>query len=72
MIAASLLGLPVVNVPVGFSETGLPMGLQLIGSRGGDRKLLELAQAWHDETDWPRSRPPVPPRARVHAMKGQG
>lgn len=58
MIAASLIGLPVVNVPVGFSEAGLPMGMQLIGPRGADRLLLELAQAWHEATDWPGARPP--------------
>jgi amidase len=59
MIAASLIGLPVVNVPVGFSEDGLPMGMQLIGPRGSDRRLLELAQAWHEATDWPgRHAPP--------------
>lgn len=58
MIAASLIGLPVVNVPVGFSEAGLPMGMQLIGPRGSDRRLLELAQAWHEATDWPGRRPP--------------
>ncbi|MBM1219306.1 amidase [Ponticoccus sp. SC2-23] len=59
MIAASLIGLPVVNVPVGFSEAGLPMGMQLIGPRGSDRRLLELAQAWHEATDWPAAqRPP--------------
>jgi len=59
VIAASLIGLPVVNVPVGFSDGGLPMGMQLIGPRGSDRRLLELAQAWHEATDWPGRRPPA-------------
>ena len=61
MIAASLLGLPVVNLPIGFGAEGLPMGMQLIGPRGGDRRLLEIAAAWHEATDWPAARPPPSP-----------
>src|SRR6056297_3286625 len=58
VVPASLAGLPVVAVPAGFGPQGLPMGLQLIGKRGADRQLLELAQAWHAATDWPGQRPP--------------
>ncbi|WP_415920349.1 amidase [Tateyamaria sp. SN6-1] len=57
---ASLIGLPVVAVPVGFGEPDdLPMGLQLIGPRGSDARLLHLAEAWHQATDWPNRRPPL-------------
>ncbi|WP_299296289.1 amidase [uncultured Tateyamaria sp.] len=59
VIAASLLGLPVVNIPVGFGgPDDLPMGLQLIGKRGSDAMLLRLADRWHTETNWPSQRPP--------------
>ena len=58
MISASLLGLPVVNIPVGFGDNGLPMGVQLIGPRGSDGRLLQVAEAWHRATDWPtKARP---------------
>ena len=33
------------------------MGLQLFGRRGDDRAMLELGQAYHEATDWPRRRP---------------
>jgi amidase len=57
---ASLAGLPVVSVPVGFGPAGLPMGMQLIGRPRGDRALLELAQRHHEATDWPAAlRPPM-------------
>lgn len=57
MIAPSLLGLPVVNIPMGFGgPNNLPMGLQLIGKRGADAALLRLANAWHKATDWPSVR----------------
>jgi len=34
---------PAVSVPAGLTTTGLPVGLQLVGRYGGDRRLLELA-----------------------------
>ncbi len=58
VVPASLIGLPVVAVPAGFGEAGLPMGLQLIGRRGADRDLLALAQRYHEATGWPQARPP--------------
>ena len=58
VVPASLIGLPVVNIPIGFGKNGLPAGLQLIGGPGSDGRLLQLAQTWHQATDWPNSRPP--------------
>ena len=52
-IPAGLLGLPVVNIPIGFGKTGLPAGIQLIGSKGSDGYILSIAQAWHEHTKWP-------------------
>jgi Asp-tRNA(Asn)/Glu-tRNA(Gln) amidotransferase A subunit family amidase len=40
---ASALGLPAVCVPVMRNPAGLPVGVQLIGRRGGERTLLALA-----------------------------
>tara|TARA_R110002124_G_scaffold197940_1_gene364971 strand:- start:566 stop:1975 length:1410 start_codon:yes stop_codon:yes gene_type:complete len=59
VVPASLIGLPVVNIPAGFGANGLPAGLQLIGPRGSDARLLQLAQQWHSATQWPQKRPPV-------------
>lgn len=58
VVPASLIGLPVVNVPAGFGANGLPGGLQLIGRHGSDARLLQLAQQWHELTVWPQRRPP--------------
>ena len=61
VVPASLLGLPVVAVPIGFGGAqDLPMGLQLIGRPGADADLLALAAAWHEASDWPAQRRPQP------------
>ncbi|MCV6585013.1 MAG: amidase [Marinibacterium sp.] len=59
MIPVSLAGLPAVTVPAGFGAVGLPMGLQIFGRRGADRRLLEIAATYHDNTGWPEKRPPI-------------
>ncbi|HEX8778858.1 MAG TPA: amidase [Rhodanobacter sp.] len=40
---ASLAGCPAVSIPMGTLANGLPVGLQLVGGRGSDLRLLELA-----------------------------
>jgi len=63
MVPASLLGLPAISVPVGFNAGGLPMGMQLIGAKGADARLLEIAEAYHMATHWPQKRSPHIPNA---------
>ncbi|MCB1404674.1 MAG: amidase [Rhodobacteraceae bacterium] len=59
VVPASLIGLPAISIPAGFSAAGLPMGLQVIGRHGDDLGILQLAEAWHQATDWPDRRPPL-------------
>jgi amidase len=61
VVPAALIGLPVTAVPAGFGAAGLPMGLQIIGPTGSDARLLQLAQHWHQATDWPNLRRPAEP-----------
>ena len=42
---ATTTGLPAVSVPVGFSDDGMPIGIQLIGPPRGEAKLLAVARA---------------------------
>jgi amidase len=62
-VPASLAGLPAIAMPAGFGANGLPMGIQLIGRKGGDARLLEIAELYHRHTGWPEKRPPDLTRA---------
>ena len=59
VVPASLIGLPALSVPVGFSPEGLPCGMQIIGRSGDDAGVLAMGQAYHRATDWPARRPPL-------------
>lgn len=41
----SLVGHPAVSLPAGLDEQGTPFGLQIVGPRFADHRLLEIAQA---------------------------
>ena len=43
--AISLVGHPAISLPAGLDPQGTPFGLQVIGARFGDHRLLEIAQA---------------------------
>lgn len=57
VILGSLAGLPIVNVPVGFDSAGRPMGMQVMGRYGDDKKVLEFALAYENITDYLSVRP---------------
>jgi Asp-tRNA(Asn)/Glu-tRNA(Gln) amidotransferase A subunit family amidase len=43
--AVSLVGHPAISLPVGRDMAGLPFGLQIVGPRGGDARVLAVAEA---------------------------
>ncbi|MCX5043674.1 amidase [Aldersonia sp. NBC_00410] len=48
---------PAITVPCGFTATGLPVGLQFVGPRHADVRVLNAAKAYEDNTNWWRQRP---------------
>lgn len=57
----NLTGMPAVSVPCGLSAAGLPVGLQLVGPRFADRRLLALAHLFEQATGWTRARRALDP-----------
>ncbi|MEI6169392.1 MAG: Asp-tRNA(Asn)/Glu-tRNA(Gln) amidotransferase subunit GatA [Candidatus Saccharibacteria bacterium] len=52
-VFANLAGVPSISIPFGFDESsGLPLGLQIIGKQGDDKKILEIAKTIQDATDY--------------------
>jgi amidase len=58
---ATACGLPATAFPAGLAADGLPVGVQIIGRRGGDHAILAVAQAIEDGLGGFRPPPPLPP-----------
>ena len=56
-ISTNLAGLPGISVPCGFSENGLPIGMQLIGPAFAEESLLSIAHDYDRECQFGRKQP---------------
>ena len=54
---APLLGLPAITVPCGFSSSGAPRGIQILGAPGADLKVAQAAYAYEQATQYGKRRP---------------
>jgi aspartyl-tRNA(Asn)/glutamyl-tRNA(Gln) amidotransferase subunit A len=54
---ANFTGHPAISVPCGFTRERLPIGLQLIGPRWSEAKLLAMAFAYEQAAGWYKHRP---------------
>ena len=55
----NLLGLPALALPCGFTSSGMPVGLQLVGPAFAEDRVLAAGHAYQRVTDWHRRRPPL-------------
>jgi Asp-tRNA(Asn)/Glu-tRNA(Gln) amidotransferase A subunit family amidase len=53
----NLAGLPAISVPCGFTDSGLPVGLQIVSKHWGEAKVLQAGHAFEQATDWHNRRP---------------
>ena len=55
----TVTGLPAISVPCGFTESGLPVGLQIVGRRRQEAAVLRAAAAFEAAAPWKGKIPPV-------------
>ena len=55
----NITGQPAASIPCGWSEAGLPVGLQVVGRRFDDALVLRFCAAWERLFDWRSRRPAV-------------
>lgn len=58
MVPVTMAGCPAVNVPAGFNDAGLPMGIQIMAPNHAEKACLEIAHAYDIATRWVERRMP--------------
>jgi aspartyl-tRNA(Asn)/glutamyl-tRNA(Gln) amidotransferase subunit A len=58
-ISCNLAGIAGISIPCGFTKTGLPIGLQILGAPFEEEKLLRIARMFERATEWHNRRPMV-------------
>ena len=66
-ISANLAGIPGASIPCGFTETGLPIGLQLLTAPFEEERLLRAARMFERETLWHQHKPFALPNSSPQA-----
>ena len=55
----NVYGLPSVSLNCGFSNSGLPIGLQITGAPGAEGMVLALAHAYQKQSNWHKKKPAI-------------
>ncbi|NKB55199.1 MAG: amidase [Alphaproteobacteria bacterium] len=55
----NLTGSPALAVPTGFSESGLPLSMQIVGKPFDEAAIYQVAHAYEQATNWTERRPPL-------------
>ncbi len=63
----TVTGHPAISVPCGFTDDGLPVGVQIVGRHRDDWGVLQLAHAFEQATGVGRRRPLLPARTPLAA-----
>jgi aspartyl-tRNA(Asn)/glutamyl-tRNA(Gln) amidotransferase subunit A len=58
-ISVNLAGVPGISIPCGFTQSGLPIGMQLIGRHFDEETILRVAFAYEQSTEWHKKKPRI-------------
>ena len=58
-LAPNMAGICALSIPAGFTSKKLPVGLQIIGPRFEEGKLLSIAKKYEEATDWHKMFPEI-------------
>ena len=53
----TVAGCPAISIPCGFTEEGMPIGMQIVGRQGNDFGVLQIAYAFEQATNYSQRKP---------------
>ena len=56
-LSANLAGIPGMSIPCGFSEDGLPIGMQIMGNHFNEEMILRVAYGFEQATEFHMQKP---------------
>jgi aspartyl-tRNA(Asn)/glutamyl-tRNA(Gln) amidotransferase subunit A len=56
---ANIWGIPAISVPCGSTENGLPIGIQIMGAPWDEARVLQVAHAYEQATEWHKRQPAI-------------
>jgi aspartyl-tRNA(Asn)/glutamyl-tRNA(Gln) amidotransferase subunit A len=59
-LSCNLAGICGINLPCGFDDQGLPIGLQIMGPAFGEEIILRVAHVYEQATEWHKHKPQIP------------
>jgi amidase len=67
----TVTGLPAISVPAGFTDDGLPVGIQIVGRHQDEQGVLQLAHAFEQATKIHTRRPPATTASQTRYARGE-
>ena len=53
----NMTGLPAASIPSGWTDPGLPIGMQIVGKRYDEKTVLQVSKAFEEVSPWQEKRP---------------
>ncbi|MFX1299089.1 MAG: amidase [Promethearchaeota archaeon] len=55
----NMTGHPAISIPCGWSNKGLPIGMQIVGKRYDEKTVLQVSKVFEEISPWQDKRPPL-------------